>query len=165
MLVAQGFEQRLRRQLAKPLQRPQRLHARLRARTIQPLRFQFGRGVFELPLDQQLLNHVALPSAGTVDRPGQPKTVERVEPLELPWPFASRINSIKSSAVLAGAQIYARLDFLQNPLRVLNHVAVHVGDPQRAVGAELDRGGPEPYVAGGYEFKVGFVGRALARES
>ena len=49
----------------------------------------------------------------------------------------------------AGAQVELLLHFRGNPLGMLDRLAVHVGDPQRAVGPGGQHRGPEPVVGRG----------------
>src|SRR2546430_1988066 len=75
-----------------------------------------------------------------------------------------RINAIDPPLVLPRTQIELLLPVLGNPLGVLNDVPVHVGDPQRSVGASRDCRRAEPVVGRRQKLRLLLIVGALAGE-
>src|SRR5206468_2256597 len=73
-------------------------------------------------------------------------------------------NAIDAALVVPGAQVELLLPILRNPLRMLDHLAVHIRDPQPAVRARLDHRRPKPIVARRQEFRLALVLRSAAGE-
>ena len=83
---------------------------------------------------EHLLDHVALPAAGAVERGDQPGGRELVEPRDRARRPADRKHAVDAAHVAAGPQVELLLHVQRNPLGMLDRLAIHVGDPQRAVG-------------------------------
>ena len=74
------------------------------------------------------------------------------------------IDAIDAALVVPGRRSSRFCQSFGIHSRVLDHGAIHVGDPQRPVGPGLDRRGPEPVVAGGQELRLLLVVGAAAGE-
>src|SRR5437016_318654 len=102
--------------------------------------------------EEHLLSQIALPAAGDVEGGNGSGGSESVQPWDRPRPFACGIDAVNASLIVAGPQIQALLPILGDPLRVLDHVPVHIRDPERAIRPGLNRCGAAPVVAGSEEF-------------
>ena len=94
-----------------------------------------------------------------------PPGVELVETRDRTRLLVDRIDPVDPPLLAAGAEVEPLFPVVGNPFRVLDHVAVHVGDPERTVRPGLEHRRPEPVVARGQELAVSFVGDRDARES
>ena len=92
----------------------------------------------------------------------RPARVERVEPRERPGRLVDGDDPEDPAPVAPGAEVERLLHVVGNPFGVLDDGAVHVGDPEGAVGPGLEHRGPEPGVARREELAVDFARRALA---
>src|SRR5438876_9419990 len=102
--------------------------------------------------EEHLLSHIALPAAGAIEGGNESGGIESVQPWDRPRSFAGRIDAVNAALIVAGPQIQALLPILGDPLRVLDHVPVHVRDPERAIRPGLYRCWAAPVVAGSEEF-------------
>ncbi len=152
---------------------PQRRQSVQRAQRVQPCQWPLavGRhflqqrhgGLVLLPV-QHLLRHVALPAAGTVERRDQAGRVEAVQPWDGARLRTDRVDAVDAALVMAGAEVDALLPVFRDPLGVLDHGPVHVGDPQGAVRSGLDHRRPKPVVARRQELGLLLVSGAAAGE-
>ena len=164
MLVAQSDPDDFRRERIEAVERAERMQPAQRARLSPCLLFQQRHGFLVGFPDEHLLRHVALPAAGAVERCHQLGRRQLVEPRDRPRLRADRIDAINSAHVVPGTQIEPLLPVARDPLRVLDHVAIHVGDPQRPVRPRRQRRRPKPVVARGQELGLLLVGGAAAVE-
>ena len=79
--------------------------------------------------------------------------------------LSTGIDAVDPPLLAAGAEVEPLLPVVGDPLGVLDDGAVHVGDPECAVGAGLEHRRPEPVVAGGEELAVRLVRPATAAEA
>ena len=75
-----------------------------------------------------------------------------IEPHDTARRLTHGIDAIDAPMVVAGTQIQSLLPLDRNVFGMFDHGAIHVRDPQRAVGPGAQHGGPEPVVARGQEF-------------
>ena len=140
----------------------------IRARPFFDSRTSFSSGSFAcrvvLP-DQHHHRHVALPAVRAVERRDEPGGVELVEPRPRRGRLVRGAHAVDAAQARAGADVDLRQVRRRNPARVLDHEAVHVHDPQRAVrpGRRLHRA--EPVVGRREELAARFVRRRARRRT
>ena len=71
--------------------------------------------------------------------------------------FSVWVDAIDPAFVVPQSQIERPLQVVVDPLRMLDHEAVHVDHPQGPVGTGLDRCRTEPGIVGGEELRALFV--------
>ena len=72
-----------------------------------------------------------------------------------------RHNPVNPAAVVAAIKVYMLLNAVRQRPRMLNDFAVHIGDVQRAVRADLHLDRPKPIVRRGKELPISFIVGAL----
>ena len=95
---------------------------------------------------------MAVATAACMRPTGPPERLARALPLAPAFtparaPLSTGLRIGAASFLAAGAKVEPLFPVVGDPLGVLDHVAVHVGDPECAVGAGLEHGRPEPVVA------------------
>ena len=108
-------------------------------------------------MQQESLGGVALPAVGALQRGDEPRRVEPVEPGDRAGLPIDREDPVDPPLLAAGAEVEPGLPVVGDPLRVLDDGAIHVGDPEGAVGPGLEHRRAEPVVARGQELAVRFV--------
>ena len=83
--------------------------------------------------DQHLLGHVALPAIGRIECRDETRGVQLVEPGERPRRRIFANNAIDSPQLAASSHVQLALPRARNPLRMLDHRTIHVGNPQGAI--------------------------------
>ena len=76
-------------------------------------------------------------------------TIELVEARDRPRLLSLGIDTVDAAFVVAGTEIEFFLGRFGNPLGVLDHEAVHVANPQCAIGTGAAHAGTKPVVFGG----------------
>src|SRR4051794_33374163 len=84
--------------------------------------------------DDVLVNHVAQSFVMPLEQRKDRLIVEPFQRWYLPCPTRGGKYAVDSPLIAAGPQVEPLLFILRYPLRVLNRFAVHIGDPQRAIG-------------------------------
>ena len=115
-------------------------------------------------VDQQALDVVAERAVGRVERRGQLGGRQAIEVRHGPRRVVLREDAIDPPLVGAGADVEGRQSLRADPARMLDHEAVHVDDPERAVRTGPDLDGPEPVVGRGEELGGLLVGSPVAGE-
>ena len=108
-------------------------------------------------MEQESLGGVALPAVGALQRGDEPRCVEPVEPGDRSGPPIDREDPVDPPLLAAEAEVESGLPVVGDPLRVLDDGAIHVGDPEGAVGPRLEHRRAERVVAGGQELAVRFL--------
>src|SRR5580765_1159432 len=117
--------------------------------------FQLYDGLEVFLLHEQYLSYVALPTAGTIEGRDELSRGHLVQTRNRPRLGILGGNTIEAAFVFAATQIKLLLPVFWNPLWMLNDVAIHVGDPQRSIGAGLDGSRSKPII--GRREKLGLL--------
>ena len=110
------------------------------------------------------MRRVALPPAGALKGCDQTGCIEIAQPRDRARLLVDRVDPIDPALLAAGAKVEPFLPVVGDPLGVFDHVAIHVGDPERTVGPGLEHRRPEPVVAGCKELAARFVRPARPRK-
>ena len=116
-------------------------------------------------VQEQALYRVTLPAARTFHRGHKLGCIELVELWDGPELFVERVDAIDPPLFAPGAKVEPPFPIVRNPFGVFDDSAIHIGDPERTVGACFEHGGPEPVVAGRQKLAVCIVRPAMAAEA
>src|SRR5262245_5667709 len=104
-----------------------------------------GRGI--VALNEHLLHGVALPAARAVEGRDQLRSSESIQSRNGAWLLTRWIHPVNAPFVLAGPQIEPLLPVARDPFGMLDHLPIHIRDPQSTVGSGLNRRWAKPVVA------------------
>ena len=110
------------------------------------------------------MGHVALPAVGTIQGDDQTGGVKLVQSRDAPRLLVDRVNAVDTAFVVPGPQVQRLFQLVVNPLRMLDHEAVHVQHPQGAVRPGLQGRWSKPDVVRGKELRLLFVGATISKE-
>ena len=162
VFVVQGRLEERGRQPAQAVERAERLQPRLGPRVFACHLRERGDDRFVAALDEHELHQIALPAARAVERVDQfaRRHLGEIRPGARRLIFGH--DAIDAAHVVSGAGIDAGQPIGRDPFRVLDDHAIHVDDPQRAVGTVLDVDRPRPVVGRRIKLRVQLARRAEA---
>ena len=162
--VLQGDEEVFIPERLQALQRPERMQPaeRFGAPAEELAQGLDGRRV--LPLEEEPVGRVAVPGVGVFEQGHQFEGRCPAQPGSGPGSEAGRGESVDAAAVGAAAEVELGLDVVGDRPGVLDRLAVHVEDGQRAVGGVDEVDGAEPGVGRGEELGLLLSGCAVGAE-
>ena len=102
-----------------------------------------------------------MPSVGVGGEGGEGFGVERGEGDAAPRLVVGGHHAVEPATVVAAVEVEVLFEHRGQRIRVFDDLAVHIDDPERAVGAVGAGDRSEPGVGGGEEFRAGFRGIAF----
>src|ERR1041384_7140566 len=114
--------------------------------------------------NEQALDGIALPTIRTFHGRRQILRVQLIQSRDGPQRRVRWVDAINTPHLRPGAEIDAFLKVFRYPFRMLDDQPVHVGHIKRAIRTGLCHRRAKPIIARGQEFRIRFIGGAMAGE-